>query len=156
MSSGISKDDIDFENFKVEEDRADGIRKNLEALKATNLITDLILVVNELGEEKIPSLSGFAPDTAARIWAGPETTPLAKLNLGLQGQELRGHWGDQLVFEVAFLPKGGDFALMFLDESLWAELNMNTEFQEALKDILRQAKSAKSSRAQAWKDRFQS
>lgn len=150
----ISKDAVDFENFQVPPERAELIRQSLEALKSSHLIADLLLVTSELGEDKNPSLPGLASDIEARIFVGPSGTPLEMLTLVSQGTEFKIFWSGSPLIEVLVLPKGGEFALVYLDEARWAELQAKPDFDTQLRDLCRDAKSKKSARAQAFREKL--
>jgi len=152
---------IDFENYKVETDRALSIRQTLELLKSKNWIGDLKLLVTELGVEKkddseeSPTLPGIKTpaDQKITLYQTPEGHPVSQdLKIELSGTELNVSLTDVSILEVGFLPKENDYALFYVDEIKFPELE-NMILQ--LEDQFKLAKSKKNERQATWKKRFE-
>ena len=148
--------DVDFENFSLSEERPFTIRNNIEKIKHTSWVEDLKTLVMERGaEERLDDgtddfLPGIMADSKPRVFRSEK---IAELKVFLFGSELRVKRGDEMLLEVAFLPKDKEFVLYYVNDAKWAEIS---EVFEALLEEMKIAKKQKAERAAAFKAKFSS
>jgi hypothetical protein len=151
--------DIDFENYSVEEGRASEIRSVVERLRQESWVADLRLLLAELGSDESDesqanaALPGLLKEADARVYHAPAEHPAHGLLLSLQGSELKVFYNGQSLLEITTLPKGSEYAIFYLNEARFDEF---AQLMSSLSDEFKRARSAKSERAAAFKNRFES
>jgi hypothetical protein len=157
-------EDIDFENFKIEETRAQSLRALIDKVKAGNIIADVKVLLNELGQDESASttqagdnlflqIPGINSETSARVFRTLDTETNTQWVFVDQNSEIFVHSNQTPVLEGVALPKGNEYALMYVNESL---IESFASFWEAgLKVKIKEAKQLKSARAAAFKSRFE-
>lgn len=149
-------EDIDFENFSVEQEKADEIRRRIGILKGQRLVDDLKLLCAEFGyevetpgeQESLPGLGKGPKDLCFEISAIENQR---EYTIELSGNELRFLISGTLVCDVSFLPKDDELLVGFVHAEQWATFEQ--EFT-AFENIIALAKKRKSERQKLWKDRF--
>jgi hypothetical protein len=160
----MAVEEIDFDNFQVEPNRAQSIRDLIQKVKNENWLGDIKTVITELGSENSsllsgspdstnsPSLPGLSLEPQSRVFA--LTTPEnSKWIFSEFNHELFIYFDNKSVLEAAPLPKGNEFAIMYVNEELLESLVNCVE--NLLKPIMKEAKSKKAARAASFKAKFE-
>jgi len=150
--------DVDFENFTVDESRAQNIRHSVETLKNSGWVVSWKLLLQELGTDECPDstdtpeLPGLSADSTVRVFRCNETESVASgFMLALQAQDLRAYVDEKCLVEISFLPKEDEFAIFYIDENGFTRL---PDIMQALELTIKSAKQRKSTRGNTWKERF--
>ncbi|NCN27095.1 hypothetical protein GW915_05915 [bacterium] len=148
--------DIDFENFSVEQEKAEEIRRSIEIIKEQDLVADLKILCSELGydvevpgeQESLPGMGKGPKDLCLEICSIENNREYL---FELAGNELRFSIAGQLVCDVSFLPKNNEFLVGFVHTELWKAFE---EEHSAFENIVAMAKKRKGERQKLWKARF--
>ena len=147
--------DLDFENFKVEADRATVIRDRVRLIKDELDLEGLRLLVSELGTENRDEENGFLPNIVKEQkslqYIVPPGHPADGFQLFATGTDFHIRRGSRSLLEVSYLPKGGDFIVFHLEESEFESLQ---NLKELLKEEIKAARAKKSQRSAAFKAKF--
>lgn len=147
--------DLDFENFKVEAERASSIRDRVRRIKEELDLEGLRLLVTELGAEHKDDEGSFLPtllkEQKALVYAGLPGHAADGFTLFLSGADFHIRFGKKSLLELSYLPKGGDFIVFHLEESEFETLQ---NLKEMLKEEIKAARAKKSGRAAAFKAKF--
>lgn len=149
-------DEIDFENFSVEKEKADEIRRRIEVIKGQDLVNSLKLLCSEFGyevetsgeQESFPGMGKGPKDLCFEICSLSNQRDYA---IELSGNELRFSMAGSLICDVSFLPKDNEILVGFVHPELWASF---LEEQDSFDQVIALAKRRKSDRQKVWKARF--
>lgn len=154
--NGDQELEIDFENFQVEDDKANHIRLQLGQLKVSQLVVEAKQLVAELGtQEASVDESGQSqmPSLGGEIRALSLHHDGRLLRVELEGSELRIKDQDGVLVHVLLLPKDDEFVVMSCAQD-W-ETRFET-WAAVWKETAGQAKRSKTDRSKAFKARFAS
>jgi len=144
--------DIDFENFTIETDRASQIRDNISKLRDEAWLDDLRLLVAEFGqdvkEDDADDTLGLFKDQMVRVYQTPADHPAGSWTINLSGVDFRLLMASKAILELSFLPKGHEFVVLFIDEK---ELEALLSLKLGLKEEIKAARAKKADRAAAFK-----
>lgn len=149
--------DIDFENFKVETDRATQIREHLARMKSENWMNDLKILVLELGEESKEKdeeaglIPGLVKDQKIMVYRTPLDHAAGAWTFKLSGTDFRVFLDETSVVEISFLPKADDFLLMYVNETL---IDRILTLRESLTAEIKAARAKKTQRQATFKAAF--
>lgn len=161
------QDELDFENYSVETEKAGSIREKVAQLKNSTWIKDFKYLVQELGNTEQDSQVDaglFAAD------AKGQDIKVFRMNLSLKDvgeeslektvefkitqsqSELKAFYGSDTLVEVAFLPKEDDYLLYSFRTDVWTTFETNGK--EQLQELIKAAHSAKQKKQEAFKAKF--
>ena len=150
-------EELDFENFKVDKERAENIRNHVGLLKGDDLVGDLHSVCHELGFEYIDdsgqqNMPGMGKGLKEQIFEICDCSSQAEIRLEITANDLKVRYNQKLACEVSFLPKDKDFVVAFVDNDAWATLTANED--SVLNNLVNTARKKKAERQKLWKARF--
>jgi hypothetical protein len=153
----VIEKDLDFENFSVEQERAQSIRDNVRRIKDELDLDGLRLLVSELGsevrdEEAAQGLHSLLKDQSAKAFIPPADHVAGGFKITMASQEFQISFNNRSLLELSYLPKGNDFLVFHLEEADFAHLQ---NLKELLKEEIKAARAKKSSRAAAFKAKFE-
>jgi len=160
MATLQEKADQEFlEDYQVSNERAQGIREQVARLKDENWMDTFRTLAKELGEDYVESAEGeslplpgfIQKGETPRIFTAPQGHAAAGLRIALQNADLKVLHNEDLLVELTFLPKDGEYVVFYLDENRLPEIRA---WVESLEEIIKSAKAVKTQRQAEWAKRF--
>ena len=160
MASVQEKGDQEFlEDYEVSSERAQSIREQVARLKEENWMDTFRTLAKELGEDYVEGEEGESlplpgmqqKGEVPRVFRAPTGHSAEGLTIALQNADLKVLFKDELLVELTFLPKDGEYVVFFLNEERLPEIR---SWVESLGEIIKAAKAAKTQRQAEWAKRF--
>lgn len=135
----MKREDVDFENFNVETERATEIRGSIEKLKASGWLSQFRLLATELGVDEAEDNTLFQEkSTMVKVFRAPAGGPLEGFEARASGADLHVRLKGTSLLEIIELPKAGDFAILHVHQEFWnllplIEEHLGTELSTAKK-----------------------
>ena len=148
--------EIDFENYKIEDEKRDQIRSHIDELKESGLAKQFQNLVAEFGEEIKDDL-GLEPNSSKQSkknqakFVEREDEELGLVRAELEIHDLRVKVGAGSFFELSFLPKSDEILLKFLDPEFASK---KEKVMALFSEDFEKASNAKKERKEAWSKRF--
>lgn len=135
----MKREDVDFENFQVEGERATEIRGSIDKLKSSGVLAQFRLLATELGVEEAEDNTLFQEkSTMSKVFRAPAGGALEGFEARASGADLHVRLKGTSLLEIIELPKAGDFAILHVHEEFWnllplIEEHLGTEIATAKK-----------------------